>query len=66
MAMKYQAVMLTRADAWDYGKMDVEAFGEVGTALNWLAHENAKATKARRVVLRAEIVKIGKWKPEHE
>lgn len=58
MANKYQAVLLTQAAWGDFGRTDSERFGEVTAALNWLALQTAQATKGRRTVLRAEIVKI--------
>lgn len=58
MASKYQAVLLTQAAWGDFGRTDSERFGEVTAALSWLALQTAQATKGRRTVLRAEIVKI--------
>lgn len=58
MANKYQAVVLTQSLQGDFGRTVNEGFGEVTAALNWLALQTAQARKGRRVVLRAEIVKI--------
>jgi len=58
MSNNYQAVLLTQAAWGDFGRTDSERFGEVTAALNWLALQTAQARKGRRVVLRAEIVKI--------
>jgi hypothetical protein len=58
MSNDYQAVLLTQAAWGDFGRTDSERFGEVTAALNWLALQTAQAKKGRRVVLRAEIVKI--------
>ena len=58
MSNNYQAVLLTQAAWGDFGRTDSERFGEVTAALNWLALQTAQAKKGRRVVLRAEIVKI--------
>ena len=58
MSNDYQAVLLTQAAWGDFGRTDSERFGEVTAALNWLALVTAQAKKGRRVVLRAEIVKI--------
>ena len=58
MSNNYQAVLLTQAQWGDFGRTDSERFGEVTAALNWLALQTAQAKKGRRVVLRAEIVKI--------
>jgi hypothetical protein len=66
MANNYQAVLLTRARWGDFGRTDAEGFGEVTAALNWLALQTAQARKARRVVLRAEIIKLDKETQNHE
>ena len=58
MSNNYQAVLLTQAAWGDFGRTDSERFGAVTAALNWLALQTAQAKKERRVVLRAEIVKI--------
>ena len=58
MADKYQAVVLTQSLKGDFGRTVNEGFSEVPAALNWLALQAAQAKKGRRVVLRAEIVKI--------
>lgn len=58
MSNNYRAVLLTQAAWGDFGRTDSERFGEVTAALNWLALQTAQAKKERRVVLRAEIVKI--------
>ena len=66
MANNYQAVLLTQAAWCDFGRTDAEGFGEVTAALNWLALQTAQARKARRVVLRAEIIKLDKETQNHE
>ena len=66
MANNYQAVLLTQAAWGDFGRTDAEGFGEVSAALNWLALQTAQARKARRVVLRAEIIKLDKEDQNHE
>ena len=66
MANNYQAVLLTRAARGDFGRTDAEGFGEVTAALNWLALQTAQAKKGRRVVLRAEIIKLDKEDQNHE
>lgn len=66
MANNYQAVLLTQAAWGDFGRTDAEGFGEVTAALNWLALQTAQARKARRVVLRAEIIKLDKETQNHE
>lgn len=58
MAHKYQAVVLTQSLQGDFGRTVNEGFGEAMAALNWLALVTAQAKKGRKVVLRAEIVKI--------
>ena len=64
MANNYQAVLLTQAQWGDFGRTDAEGFGEVTAALNWLALQTAQARKARRVVLRAEIIKLETKEPD--
>ena len=66
MANNYQAVLLTQAAWGDFGRTDSEGFSEVTTALNWLALQTAQATKGRRVVLRAEIIRLEKGNQTHE
>ena len=66
MANNYQAVLLTQAAWGDFGRTDAEGFGEVSAALNWLALQTAQARKARRVVLRAEIIKLDKEDQNHD
>ena len=66
MSNNYQAVLLTQAAWGDFGRTDSERFGEVTAALNWLALQTAQARKARRVVLRAEIIKLDKEAQNHE
>ena len=66
MANNYQAVLLTQAAWGDFGRTDSERFGEVTAALNWLALQTAQATKGRRTVLRAEIIKLDKENQNHE
>ena len=66
MANNYQAVLLTQAQWGDFGRTDSEGFGEVTAALNWLALQTAQAKKGRRVVLRAEIIRLEKENQNHE
>jgi len=66
MANNYQAVLLTQAAWGDFGRTDAEGFGEVTAALNWLALQTAQAKKGRRVVLRAEIIKLEKGNQNHD
>lgn len=66
MANNYQAVLLTRATSGDFGRTDAEGFGEATAALNWLALQTAQAKKGRRVVLRAEIIRLEKGNQNHE
>lgn len=68
MANNYQAVLLTRAafGFGDFGRTDAEGFSEATAALNWLALQTAQAKKTRRVVLRAEIIKLDKEDQNHE
>jgi len=58
MVNRYHAVVLTQSLQGDFGRTANEGFSEVPAALNWLALQTAQARKGRRVVLRAEIVKI--------
>ncbi len=58
MPNNYQATVLTQSLQGDFGRTVNEGFGEAMAALNWLALQTAQAKKGRRVVLRAEIVKI--------
>jgi hypothetical protein len=64
MANNYQAVLLTRATRGDFGRTDAEGFSEATAALNWLALQTAQAKKGRRVVLRAEIIKLENKEPD--
>ena len=66
MANNYQAVLLTRARWGDFGRTDAERFGEVTAALNWLALQTAQAKKGRRVVLRAEIIRLEQGTQNHD
>lgn len=66
MANNYQAVLLTQAVWGDFGRTDAEGFSEATAALNWLALQTAQAKKGRRVVLRAEIIKLDKEDQNHE
>jgi len=66
MSNNYQAVLLTRATWGDFGRTDAEGFSEATAALNWLALQTAQAKKGRRVVLRAEIIKLDKEDQNHE
>lgn len=66
MANNYQAVLLTQASWGDFGRTDSEGFSEATAALNWLALQTAQAKKGRRVVLRAEIIKLDKENQNHE
>lgn len=66
MTNNYQAVLLTRAAWGDFGRTDAEGFSEATAALNWLALQTAMATKGRRIVLRAEIIKLDKENQTHE
>ena len=53
----YKAVMLSQSLSGDTGRTDVESFDALPGALNWLALETVKAARARRTILRAEIVR---------
>ena len=64
MANNYQAVLLTRATRGDFGRTDAEGFSEATAALNWLALQTAQAKKGRRVVLRAEIIRLDAKEPD--
>ena len=64
MANNYQAVLLTQAAWGDFGRTDSEGFSEATAALNWLALQTAQARKARRVVLRAEIIRLENKEPD--
>jgi hypothetical protein len=64
MANNYQAVLLTQAAWGDFGRTDAEGFSEAIAALNWLALQTAQAKKGRRVVLRAEIIKLETKEPD--
>jgi len=64
MANNYQAVLLTRATWGDFGRADAEGFSEATAALNWLALQTAQAKKGRRVVLRAEIIRLETKEPD--
>jgi hypothetical protein len=64
MANNYQAVLLTRATRGDFGRTDAEGFSEATAALNWLALQTAQAKKGRRVVLRAEIIRLETKEPD--
>jgi hypothetical protein len=66
MANNYQAVLLTQAAWGDFGRTDAEGFSEATAALNWLALQTAQAKKGRRVVLRAEIIRLEKGNQNHE
>jgi hypothetical protein len=66
MANNYQAVLLTRATRGDFGRTDAEGFSEATAALNWLALQTAQAKKGRRVVLRAEIIRLEQGNQTHE
>ena len=66
MANNYQAVLLTRASWGDSGRTDAEGFGEVTAALNWLALQTAQAKKGRRVILRAEIIRLEQGNQNHD
>jgi hypothetical protein len=66
MANNYQAVLLTRATRGDFGRTDAEGFSEATAALNWLALQTAQAKKGRRVVLRAEIIRLEQGNQNHE
>ena len=66
MANNYQAVLLTQAAWGDFGRTDSEGFSEATAALNWLALQTAQAKNGRRVVLRAEIIKMDKENQNHE
>ena len=66
MANNYQAVLLTQAAWGDFGRTDSEGFSEATAALNWLALQTAQATKGRRVVLRAEIIRLEKGNQTHD
>jgi len=66
MANNYQAVLLTRATWGDFGRTDAEGFSEATAALNWLALQTAQAKKGRRVVLRAEIIRLEQGNQNHE
>lgn len=60
----YKAVVLSQGLSGDTGRTDVEAFDALPGALNWLALETAKAARARRTILRAEIVRTETTKDE--
>ena len=64
MANNYQAVLLTRATRGDFGRTDAEGFSKATAALNWLALQTAQAKKGRRVVLRAEIIRLETKEPD--
>ena len=66
MANNYQAVLLTQAAWGDFGRTANEGFGEVTAALNWLALQTAQARKGRRVVLRAEIIRLEQGNQTHD
>ena len=66
MANNYQAVLLTQSHCGDFGRADSEGFGEVMAALNWLAQQTARATVGRRVVLRAEIIRLEQGNQNHD
>jgi hypothetical protein len=66
MANNYQAVLLTRATRGDFGRTDAEGFSEATAALNWLALQTAQAKKGRRVVLRAEIIRLEQGNQNHD
>jgi len=66
MANNYQAVLLPRATRGDFGRTDAEGFSEATAALNWLALQTAQAKKGRRVVLRAEIIKLEQGTQNHD
>lgn len=60
----YKAVVLSQGLSSDTGRTDVESFDALPGALNWLALETAKAARARRTILRAEIVRTETMKDE--
>lgn len=66
MANNYQAVLLTQSPTGDFGRADSEGFSEATAALNWLALQTVQAGKGRRVVLRAEIIKLDKESQNHD
>ena len=66
MANNYQAVLLTQAAWGDFGRTDSEGFSEATAALNWLALQTAQAKKGRRVVLRAEIIRLEQGTQNHD